>query len=1032
DMMVAMFAILKAGAAYLPLDPNYPEGRLAYMLQDSKPAMVITQQKLLNITKGKCKQLVLDDPQQLREINKHSERCPQVQNLASHHLAYVIYTSGSTGNPKGVMIEHRNLINLLSHFESKAPCRHHFHGALWTTLNFDASVLEIFSTILFGGKLYIVDEETRLDPYQYFDWLSAAKINCAYLPPFFIEDYVQWLTENQAVPLERLIVGVEPIKESLLRAIESKTPQLSILNCYGPTEATICCTGYNLNQEKAIATDRRTPIGKPLSNSRIYLLGNNMELVPAGVVGEIYIAGDGLARGYLYQQALTEQQFIQHEFENGRKERLYKTGDLARYLHDGNLVFLGRSDQQVKIRGFRIELGEIEHQLLLHPEVQTGVVLIQQDAEDKKIVAYFCSDSSIEEQTLINSIRLQLKNQLPEYMLPSAFMRLQQLPVTENGKVDRKALPLVDAAGTTDQYVAAVNETEAKLVEIWAELLKITTEKISTHADFFHLGGHSLLTIRLLAQIHSHFNCELSVRDIFESPQIAELAEKISRAESSNRTKIEPINRTGKQLQPSFAQQRLWFIDQLEGGSAHYNMPSAIRMQGDFKLAIAQQAFSSIIQRHEVLRTVFIASTDGALQVINDEFDFSIHTIDLSELAAQEQQQTLITAIQSDANTSFDLNSDLMLRVSYIKLAEDEGVLLFNMHHIASDGWSIGILVNEFVKLYQAFLAGQANPLTPLPIQYADYAYWQHHWLQGEVLDKQLQYWHKQLAGLPQVHSLPLDYKRPEFQSYNGALQRLSIDKETLKALQNIALEKQVTFFMLMHAAFAILLSRYANNSDIVIGTPVANRTQKELEPLIGFFVNTLVLRADCADNPRFIDFLKQIKNTNLDAQANQDVSFEQLVDKLNPPRSTSHNALFQILLNMNSNEAAELSLPNVQMTGQEGKQVTAKFDLSLHVSEGEQLSMLFEYNTDLFSADSIAQLASSMKCLLTGIARDARQRIMQLPLLNESARDYLIHDLNNTQVAYPRDYCIHELFEQQVVKTPDNIAVVCKEQTLT
>ncbi|MBL4661675.1 MAG: amino acid adenylation domain-containing protein, partial [Alcanivoracaceae bacterium] len=514
--------------------------------------------------------------------------------------------------------------------------------------------------------------------------------------------------------------------------------------------------------------------------------------------------------------------------------------------------------------------------------------------------------------------------------------------------------------------------------------------------------------------------------------ELTQLAELIANAKQSKLPKMVAIKRDSNKLQPSYAQQRLWFIDQMENGSNQYNMAGSIKVNGDFNVHIAQQAFTKVIQRHEPLRTVFIKNNDKPQQLITEDFHFEISQTDLSQLESNAKQSKYKTIIDENTAYCFDLSRDLMLRVYYIKLATKQAVLTMNVHHIAFDGWSISLLMNEFSKHYQALSKDEEYILPPLTIQYADYAYWQRQWLSGEVLERQLTYWHKQLADLPQVHNLPLDFERPAQQTFNGSLHHFTVDSVTLKQLKSIAVENQATLFMLIHAAFSILLARYSNSNDIVIGSPVANRLQKELEPLIGFFVNTLVLRADCSDNPSFVEFLSQIKNTNLDAQVNQDVPFEHLVDRLNPARSTSHNALFQIMLAMNTSDEFELTLPNVSLSTQINEQVTAKFDLTLYATDTENLAFTFEYNTDLFKPQTIKRLAKSLQRLLSAIATDATQAIAELPVLGDEETHYLLNTLNTTLQDYPDGSCIHQLFEQQVTQTPDNVAVVFAQQPLS
>ncbi|HHL31338.1 MAG TPA: non-ribosomal peptide synthetase, partial [Oceanospirillales bacterium] len=644
----------------------------------------------------------------------------------------------------------------------------------------------------------------------------------------------------------------------------------------------------------------------------------------------------------------------------------------------------------------RVELGEIEQQLLQIAAVGNCVLLLREDqVGQQQLVAYVVlTDHKQQTAEQIKSIRDSLAEKLPDYMLPAVFMRIEQVPLTPNGKVDKKALPKPDAADIQGQYTKPQGETEQHLVNIWAQLLKLPAEKISADGNFFELGGHSLLSVKLVSEIRQQFKAEISIRDVFEYPQLSQLGRHISQAAGSQLPPIKPVTRQDNKLTPSFAQQRLWFIDQMDGGSAHYNMPSALRLQGDFKVTVAEQAFTTIIQRHESLRTVFIDGNDGPLQVIKNQFDFTIKTTDLRQLTATKKKQTIAQAIEKDATQAFDLSQDLMLRVSYLKLSDDAGILLFNMHHIASDGWSTGILVNEFVRLYESILTGKENPLSPLPIQYADYAYWQRNWLQGEVLDKQLNYWDGQLAELPQVHSLPLDYERPQYQTFNGGAYAFEVGADTLKGLRKIVRDKNITLFMLMHAAFSLLLARYSNNNDIVIGTVVANRRQKELEPIIGFFINTLVLRADCSGNPTFSDFLTQIKNTNLDAQENQDVPFEHLVERLQPDRSTSHGALFQISLNMNNNETEILSLPGVKLSPadtEQRQQLSTKFELTLGVTEADDgLQLGFQYNKDLFKESSIKRLSHGFKLLLKDIAGNPEKRISDLQVITTSEQHYL------------------------------------------
>ncbi|HHL32702.1 MAG TPA: amino acid adenylation domain-containing protein, partial [Oceanospirillales bacterium] len=835
DMIVALLAILKTGAAYLPLDAELPQARLAHMIKDSGLKLIITQQGLAKTTaKMDCTQILLDQ----QDLKTQPQENPIIKGLNANSLAYVIYTSGSTGKPKGVLQKHATIVNLVQAQANDSALTGSLLSLQFAPISFDVSIQEIATAWYTASPLVLITEQQKEALDQLPQLLQQLNIGRLFVPPAVLN----WLAEElqkqgQQLPeLKEIIVAGEALQLSKSLKQYLTDNDVSLWNHYGPTETHVASIAK-------VDINKAVNIGKAVANLQIYILDQHRQLLPYGAIGELYVGGAGVAKGYLNQAELTQQRFIANPFTNKDDDILYQTGDLVRYLSDGSLDFIGRADQQVQIRGFRIELGEIETQINAIENINSSVLIV----DNEQLIAYVCTESDTPEAEIVAAIKTQLQQQLPSYMLPSVFVFIEHIPLTANGKLDKKALPRADATDIQSQYLAPVGEVEQKLASIWAQLLKFPVDKISADGNFFELGGHSLLSVKLVSEIRQQFKAEISIRDIFEYPQLAQLGRHISQAEGSQLPPIKPVKRKDNKIVPSFAQQRLWFIDQMDGGSAHYNMPSALRLQGNFKIDVAQQAFTEIIQRHESLRTVFIDDNDGPLQVIQNQFDFTIKTTDLRQLAASKKKQTVMQAIEKDATQAFDLSQDLMLRVSYLKLSDDEGILLFNMHHIASDGWSTGILVNEFVRLYESILTGKANPLAPLPIQYADYAYWQRNWLQGEVLDKQLNYWDRQLAELPQIHSLPLDYERPQYQTFNGEAYAFKVGADTLKGLQKIVRDKKITLFMLMHAAFSLLLSRYSNNNDIVIGTAVANRRQKELESLIGFFVNTLVLRADCS-----------------------------------------------------------------------------------------------------------------------------------------------------------------------------------------
>ncbi len=1026
NMLVGIIATLKSGAAYLPLDPSYPEARLNYMIEDSQLLFIITEQRLAQYTaKSKCDQLILDDNKVNARLEKYAQENPRFIGCSPKDLAYVVYTSGSTGKPKGVMIE-QNSLNNFCHWHIKAfNVTEYSAMAHLASVSFDAAVWEIWPSLLAGSRIQIISDDTRLSPSELIEEFKYHNVTHCFLTTALFEASFDLFNDKNNHNLKFLLTGGEKLTKS-----NFSNPHTILINNYGPTETTVATTYYPVSSSSTGAP----PIGKSISNTKAYVLTKNLKLAPINSVGELYIGGTGLARGYLNKAELTAEKFIEHTFEDGAVERLYKTGDLVRRLSDGNLDFVGRIDNQIKFRGFRIELGEIEQQISKHADVNNCLVnTIIDKQSNKQIIAYICTDSTDDDAKLIKSIRNSLVRHLPEYMIPYTYVLTDHFPLTRNGKIDYKAIAQLKKVELNSDYITPQTDLEKKLAVIWSNLLNIPVQSVSANADFFELGGHSLLAIKLLSEINSQFSCQLSIKVVFENPQLFLLAQQIHQSKPTTRPKIKPLANNENIIKLSYAQQRLWFINEMEANnSSHYNMPNAIRVLGDFNIQVAEKSFIKIIQRHHSLRTVFTETNEGPQQIVKEKFEFVLKQVPFTHMSDSDQNSLVYKAMEDDAERPFDLSSDLKLRATYLKLSKEEGILLFNMHHIASDGWSIGVLIDEFVEIYSALNSGEEAKLPELSIQYADYAHWQRAWLSGEVLEQQLSYWDTQLADLPQVHSLRLDYERPEFQTYSGAYYQFNLDQSTTDQLKVFAKDNQVTLFMLIHAIYSILIARYSNETDVVIGTPVANRMQKELESLIGFFVNTLVLRVDCSNNPSLIDFLAQVKEVNLQAQDNQDVPFEHLVDRVNPARSTQYNALFQIMLNMNTNEMHDLKLPDVSFTPIKPKQVTSLFDLSLNVVEDEGLKFNFEYNTDLFKEESIGNMADSLLLLLKSITTEAEQKISQLPLLSEKQHQFLLHTLNDTAAEHPRDLCIHELFEQQVIKTPDNLAVVFAEQSLT
>ncbi|KKE81562.1 non-ribosomal peptide synthetase, partial [Pseudoalteromonas luteoviolacea] len=693
-------------------------------------------------------------------------------------------------------------------------------------------------------------------------------------------------------------------------------------------------------------------------------------------------------------------------------------------------------DDQVKIRGFRVELGEIETQLSSQTGVDSALVVAKEIAGSQQLVGYIKPDTNevISDGELTQHVVTSLQAVLPNYMVPSSLIVVADWPLTPNGKIDKKALPSPDAKALQGEYVAPTGKVETGLTLVLSELLDLAQERISVSSNFFSLGGHSLLAVRFIALIEGEFNKKLSIQDIFESDSLTHLAKQIELApEVEQKDYIRRLDRqSGEHLLSSYAQQRIWFIDQLQGGSPEYNMPIALAVEGDFDIGAAERAMSQVIERHEALRTTFDVVEDETIQLIKQTFRFNLTHHDVSTLDAQHKHSEVEKLISEDRLTAFDLRQDLMVRAAYIKVDAGKGVLSFNMHHIASDGWSIGLLINEFVTNYKRIIEGQSEHIEPLAIQYADYAHWQRNWLQGEVLEQQLSYWQKQLEDLPAVHSIPLDYTRKELTTRRGALVKTQIDQSSVKKLKALAGEHNMTLFMMLHSAIALMMSRHSNSTDIVIGTPVANRMQSEVENIIGFFANTLVLRTN-TEHDNLSDYFSHVKSVHKEAQAHQDVPFEKLVEHCNVVRSTQHTPLFQVLFSMNTTEQGVLELPRVKFSPVDNESYVAKFDLDISAQEvdtGVELSLI--YDTTIFTQAHVEQFGDHLNRLLMYMAQGQHHSLSQLPMLSENEVYLLTEQLNSTAYENPPEQLIHELFELQAKRSPDSVALSFEGKRMT
>ncbi|MEO5727675.1 MAG: condensation domain-containing protein, partial [Byssovorax sp.] len=804
-------------------------------------------------------------------------------------------------------------------------------------------------------------------------------------------------------------------------------PGRRFIDAYGPTETSICAS-----LGECFAGGGKPSIGKPIANTRILILDATGQLLPIGVPGELCVGGVGLARGYLNRPDLTAEKFIADPHATVPGQRLYRTGDRARFLPNGTLEYLGRADFQVKIRGFRIELGEIEAVLAQHPDVSDAAVVARDDRGETRLVAYVVPR---EDRAIATAdLRAHLERALPGHMVPAAFVRLDAMPLTPTGKVDRSALPAPEPAADQRGFIAPRGPVEEAIAVIWAELLRLP--RVSAHDGFFALGGHSLLATQAAARLRAAFGVEIPLRALFEAPSPAELALRIVAAlRAGHGVSVPPLVRAPREgvIALSFAQERLWFLDQLEPGLPSYVMASAVRLEGPLDAGALERALYVIVARHEILRTTFTTAAGKPAQIIHTSMDLGFSVADLSALSAAEGDAAVEREIAIEARRPFDLAHGPILRARALRLAEDRHVLLFAVHHIASDAWSSGVFVRELGALYRAFVSGTPSPLTELPIQYADYAAWQRRWLADTALDQQLAYWRGHLAGAPGALDLPADRLRSPVPSHRGDRRSRVISRSVAQALAELARREGVTLFMTLLAAFDVLLYRYTGQGDLVVGTPIAGRTQAETEGLIGFFVNTLALRAELSGETSFRALLQQVKETCLGAYAHQDMPFERLVQELVPERDLGRSPLFQVTFTLQSAPREAMALEGLRAENLRVAGASAKFDLTLAMIEGSSgLTALFEYATDLFDASTIERLLGHLETLLEGIAADPAAAVASLPLLPAAERHTLLVDFNRTATPFAQGATIHGTFEAHAARQPDAPALAFGQTTLS
>jgi amino acid adenylation domain-containing protein len=976
EMIAALLAVLKAGGGYVPLDPALPRERLAYMLRDSAPAVLVAHRGLLGSLPAELPVTVLLDEEDLA--------AEPADNLtgddgAAGNLAYVIYTSGSTGTPKGVGVEHRHLRNYVLGFLERAPLP---PGSAWATVSTIAADLgntSVFGALCGGGCLHVVSTERASDPEAFAEYFERQGIDALKLVPSHLKALLQGSSPAGVLPRRQLILGGEPCGWDLVERVRELAPGCLVLNHYGPTETTVGVLTHAVTGPRPAGL-ASMPLDRPLANSRIHLLDGDFRPVPRWLPGELHVAGAGVARGYLNRPDQTAERFVPDPFSGEPGARLYRTGDLARHLSPGlGIETLGRIDHQVKIRGYRIELGEIGAVLREHAALADALVIAHADeAGEKRLVAYVVPRPEAEAAPA--DLRRHLAARLPDYMLPAAFVTLAALPLTANGKVDRDALPSPEAARTAAD-AAPRTAVEEMVAGICAEVLR--TDAIGVHDNFFERGGHSLLVARVVSRVRECFGVEISLREFFEAPTAAGLSARVEAARGTvaglAAPPIERAPRTGR-LPLSFSQQRLWFFDQLEPGSSFYNIFQPVVLAGALEPAALERAVGEIVRRHEVLRTTF-ASVDGEpVQIVGDPAPRPLPLVDLSAAPEDVREHEAARLAAAEARRPFDLGRGPLLRISLVRLAPERHLVLFSMHHVVSDAWSMSLLVRELGELYGAFAAGRPSQLPELPLQYADFALWQRRWLSGEVLDGELAWWRERLSGMPPALEVPTDRPRPAVQSLRGGTEELTLPAELVASLRALSRRQGATLFMTFLAAFKVQLRHHSGRPDAVVGTNVANRDRLETEGLIGFFVNQLVLRTDLSGDPTFAELLARVRKVVLEAVDHQHVPFEKLVEELRPPRDRGRSLLYQFKLEFADGDREALRAGDLAVEPYPFAEPPVRYDLHLTLAgNGPEVRARMLYDSALFDAATVASWLQDFRGLLEAVAAGPEARVGQL-----------------------------------------------------
>lgn len=1017
--VISMLAVMKAGGAFVPVDMQAPAGRLQFIMEDAGCRLLITESDhLLDLVELPCELFAIDiELDGLPEVTA----APEI-HLSSEAPAYAIYTSGTTGFPKGVQVSQRALVNYVSWLLSMIAVNEKDSTALLTSHAFDLGYTAIFGSLGSGGALHIMQEEMSRQPEKVLAYMAGERITWLKATPslFYMMTHLPG-HDSQRLQLRCILLGGEKIRIDDVMLFRKQYPGARFINHYGPTETTIGTIACDVADHDMALFRQEPVIGKPILNSQALILGDRLELMPPGAIGEICIAGAGLASGYLNRPALTHEKFVPHPFERGRL--IYRTGDLGKYLPDGTVIFIGRKDQQVKIRGYRVEIAEISFHLKKHPMVTDAVVLAREKANGETyLAAYVAGDSQLREDRL----GAYLAEQLPSYMVPAFYIKLPALPVTPNGKLDAKALPLPgDTVSVNNVYEAPATELESQLARIWEEVLQ--QSPISVNSNFFEIGGHSLVAVQIMARIYRDLQVKAELKALFDHPAIRLLAAHIDGSQQGTWRTI-PLVEEQEHYAVSHAQKRLWVLDKIEENQVAYNRAGGFVMKGCLDVTALENAFQLLVDRHEILRTVFLSHQGRPVQKVMDKAVFSLQREYLQDLHAAQQNERLQEMMKQEAITPFDLEKGPLLRARLIELGEAHFALLFNIHHIVSDAWSISILVREIAAVYNACIAGREYTLAPLPLQYKDYAAWQHKALEGADVETHRLHWHQRFADDIPVLDLATDRPRPAVKTYNGDQLHLHLEKAALDQLKQLAQRGEATLFITLMAGLHVLLYKYTGQTDIVLGLPATGREHIDMEDQIGFYINTIACRNQLAEEDSTAAFIAKVKQTLLEDHAHQVYPFDRLVDELRLSRDMGRSPLFDVMIAFQheaGESVEEIALEGIMAAPFKGDTVVSKFDLVFNLLElQDRLTISLTYNTDLFDRSRMERLLEHFRQVLYHMAAEPLVPVKDLRFVTEQEMQQLLTGMQTYTGGYPESETLPRLFERQALQTPDGIAL--------